>query len=287
MSTVNRWLDDVSPGVSLRAVSALTYRKSEADSLLSDKVDRDDVYHKTEVDSLLIDRAGFMRYPPMKMTSDNTISTRMGTFSVDSSPGTNSAYQAFDYNTLNSYQTADNTYNRDTGLYEGSVSTFGGNGSVSPGEWVELTCEKEFTLKMMSVFRSSYGGPNDSRGLALCAPRDFTILAKISAGGDFVVIKSFTDLEAISSSSSEFIKPHIFNLEENETPYKIYRFVISKTNRASTVLAAGNTTWQTRVVLGELGLYGGVMEALQNNNTLYNNTTPLNDKTDEYYDMMI
>jgi hypothetical protein len=205
-----------------KAALSEVYTKSDVDTLLENVDNANDGYTQTEIDTRLFSLNGYVRYPPVQLTFTKNVDTRIGSFHVTSSPDSEKQYehQAFNRDYSSAYVSNPNSYNQTTGFYEGSVETEG-DVALTKGAYFELKCENGFILKLFTLRASTWGNLSEQTGRAKSSPRDFSVFGKKLTEDDFVLIKKFNDIEAAGGSPSDFLKPDIFKIDENEMVYNI------------------------------------------------------------------
>jgi hypothetical protein len=222
-----------------------------------------------------------MKYPPMNLFPwSNPLETKMGYYQVNASQNQSDAWKLCNSNNTfdAAWHTDNDTYDTLTGGYLGVTDTLLSTGGSIMGEWFELACDREFTLRRMSITSPLISNYSQHKGLVTATPRDFTILGRINPEDAFEVVKEFRGLEA-DADDSLFREPHDLYFEENETRYKTYRLVVEKTNQESIVVE--NEVKFSYAIVGVWNLYGDAYEAL----FLHDNNV-VHDKTDEIYARM-
>ena len=119
-----------------------------------------------------------LEYPPVALTSSTTVisasnaSYGLGNYLTNQSSvyPLSYAYFAFDGNPSTFWHSA-TTFNHVTGLYAGSASTTNANGTVHPGEWLQIRLPSAITLDSFTIW------PRQDAGMCtLRTPRNFILL---------------------------------------------------------------------------------------------------------------
>ena len=167
-------------------------------------------------------------YPPRAMTGQDTYMEGHGVFRATSSSEYNSTFKAFRAfienidNSTSSFWHSKSTYSTASGYnpHTGSESITAGDGSVYPGEWIQLSMPYHIHLKRIGV---SPRTTNYNRG-----PHTATLLARQNGGDDWVVLTSWGGLVWTTTEASNAVIKYI---EVNsEQPYSEFVMVVHLSN---------------------------------------------------------
>lgn len=167
-------------------------------------------------------------YPPRAMTGQDTYMEGHGVFRATSSSEYNSTFKAFRAfienidNSTSSFWHSKSTYSTASGYnpHTGSESITAGDGSVYPGEWIQLSMPYHIHLKRIGV---SPRTTNYNRG-----PHTATLLARRNGGDDWVVLTSWGGLVWTTTEASNAVIKYI---EVNsEQPYSEFVMVVHLSN---------------------------------------------------------